>query len=201
LRAPRGRATRPTSDRVRESVFDMLASLGTLPGGGPVEDGDPELDEGRRDEGPRVVDLFAGSGALGIEARSRGAVSVTFVESDAGAAATIEANLRVLGWADAAATVVRADARTWVRGPGAAVLAGTDLVLADPPYAFEGWDRLLEDLAASGFGGVAVLEAGEDISTGGRWNVLRARRYGTTVVQLVRPALLAGVPADPKGGA
>jgi 16S rRNA (guanine966-N2)-methyltransferase len=107
LKAPPGRGTRPTADRVREALFSIV---------GPVD-------------GLDVLDLFAGSGALGIEALSRGAASATFVESDRAAARTIRANLDALG--ESADVVVR-DALAWLQ----AVPAGTafDLVLLDPPY-------------------------------------------------------------------
>jgi 16S rRNA (guanine966-N2)-methyltransferase len=107
LAAPRGTDVRPTSDRVREALFSILGSL----------------------EGQRVLDLFAGSGALAIEALSRGAASAVLVENDRDALAAIRANLAPLG--DAAADVVRADALTWLRqgrGP-------YDLVFLDPPYS------------------------------------------------------------------
>ena len=98
---------RPTSDRVREALFSILGDL----------------------TGLRVLDLFAGSGAVGIEALSRGAASATLVESDRAALEAIRANLAPLG--DAAADVVRADAVAWLggkRGP-------YDLVFLDPPYS------------------------------------------------------------------
>jgi 16S rRNA (guanine966-N2)-methyltransferase len=104
LRSPR-RTTRPTADRVREAVFSMLGEL-------------DDLD---------VLDLYAGSGALGIEALSRGAVSAVFVERDLRAAATIKRNLDALG---AEAEVRRQDAlRFLAAGEGA-----FDLVFCDPPY-------------------------------------------------------------------
>jgi 16S rRNA (guanine966-N2)-methyltransferase len=82
LQAPAGLATRPTADRVRESLFSMLASrIGSF-------------------EGLRVADLYAGSGALGFEALSRGAEHATFVDTDRGAAAAIKANADKLGTAD-----------------------------------------------------------------------------------------------------
>lgn len=190
LRAPTGRATRPTSDRVRESIFNILASQGCFDG--PI--GDPEP------QGISVVDLFAGSGALGIEALSRGAASAVFVDADPAAVAAVGENLRSLGWDGDVARVVRADVPRWLRGPGREALAEADLVLADPPYAFDGWSELLDGLAGSGFTGLAVIEAGREVEPAGGWEVVKVRRYGTSVVQLVRPAVPVGVPADPKGG-
>ena len=105
LAAPPARGTRPTADRVREALFSMLGDVSGL----------------------RVLDLFAGSGALGIEALSRGAASATFVESDPRAAAVIRENLAALG---AEGEVKRQDAVVFL-----AAQRGTfDLVLADPPY-------------------------------------------------------------------
>jgi 16S rRNA (guanine966-N2)-methyltransferase len=105
LAAPRGTGTRPTADRVREALFSMLGDVG----------------------GARVLDLYAGSGALGIEALSRGAASAVFVERDPQAVAAIERNLAPL---DVEAAVQRADAVRWLtraEGP-------FDLVFCDPPY-------------------------------------------------------------------
>jgi 16S rRNA (guanine966-N2)-methyltransferase len=105
LAAPRGTRTRPTADRVREALFSMLGDVG----------------------GARVLDLYAGSGALGIEALSRGADSAVFVERDARAVAAIERNLAAVG---VEANVVRQDvARFLARADGA-----FDLVFCDPPY-------------------------------------------------------------------
>ena len=120
LTAPPGRSTRPTSDKVREALFSIL---------GPIDE-------------KSVLDLFAGSGALGIEALSRGAHPVTFVESDRGAAQAIRDNLTALG--EEAEVAVR-DALAWLR----AAPAGTayDLVLIDPPYDSAG--RLATPLSES----------------------------------------------------
>jgi 16S rRNA (guanine966-N2)-methyltransferase len=108
IHAPKGLDTRPTADRVRESVFNLVGPL----------------------EGADVLDLYAGSGALGLEALSRGASRAVFVERDADAAAAIERNLDKLGLRG---TVVRQDAVTALAGE-----AGSgrkyDLVLVDPPY-------------------------------------------------------------------
>ena len=109
IAAPRGHDTRPTSDRVRENVFNLV---------GPVD-------------GASVLDLYAGSGALGLEALSRGAARAVFVEHDADAVRAIERNLDRLGLTGA--TVLRRDA-----GSALAVEASAgrqyDLVLVDPPY-------------------------------------------------------------------
>jgi 16S rRNA (guanine966-N2)-methyltransferase len=113
---------RPTTDRVRESVFSMLTSR-------------IDFDD------IRVLDLFAGTGALGIEALSRGAAHCTFVESDRRTAMIIEENLRDLGVASRARVTVR-DALKFVGETDARF----DLVLADPPYAATIFDRLVHDL-------------------------------------------------------
>ncbi len=113
LDAP-GDATRPLGDRVKQTLFAIL---------------EPDL------PGAHVLDLFAGSGAAGIEALSRGAVSAVFVERDRGAVAVIAANLARAHLAGERATIVRADAVGWLGGPGAAKAAPFDLVIVDPPYA------------------------------------------------------------------
>jgi 16S rRNA (guanine966-N2)-methyltransferase len=109
LAAPRGTGTRPPADRVREALFSLL---------GPVE-------------GLRVLDLFAGSGALGIEALSRGAAEATFVDSAPRAVRAVADNLRELGIEGA--TVARRDARAFLRKASAAGRQ-YDLVFLDPPY-------------------------------------------------------------------
>ncbi len=126
LRAP-GPGTRPLADRVKQTLFAIL---------------EPELD------GASVLDLFAGSGAGGIEALSRGAGRATFVEKDQGAAAVIEANLRATGLAGPAASIVRWDVVRWLDEPNAGDVF--DLVLVDPPYAeTELLLRILERLGAA----------------------------------------------------
>jgi 16S rRNA (guanine966-N2)-methyltransferase len=112
LRAP-GAGTRPLADRVKQTLFAILQ---------------PDLD------GARFLDLFAGSGAAGIEALSRGAASAVFVEKDPGAIAVIEANLRAASLAGPGARVVRADALAWLARPSATDTS-FDLVIVDPPYA------------------------------------------------------------------
>lgn len=163
-----GRGTRPTTDRVREALFNVLTA---------------RIDFA----GIRVLDLYAGSGALGLEALSRGAASALFVESDARAAAVIEQNVAALGVRGAA---VR-------RGSVASVLAGgaprpVDLVLADPPYEVD--DAQVADmitaLVSAGWtapGSVAVVErsaSGADIAWPQGWSPWKSRRYGDTRVEL-----------------
>jgi 16S rRNA (guanine966-N2)-methyltransferase len=110
LQAPRGLETRPTSDRVRESLFQVLGDL----------------------SGARVVDLYAGSGALGIEALSRGALSVTFVEARRAAAKALAQNLRSLGLEGVSRVLVLPVERA---GVALAAEGPFDLLLADPPWA------------------------------------------------------------------
>jgi 16S rRNA (guanine966-N2)-methyltransferase len=170
LAAPSGTAVRPTSDRVREAIFDILFSQGGV-------------------TGAQVVDLFAGSGALGIEALSRGAAAVTFVERDPDALAAIRANLVSVGLGDAErdgdATVVQADAERWV----ASTAARYDIALVDPPYRFEGWNSLVGPLPAD----LAVLESGSEIAVPEGWVVIKSRRYGSTIVTVARPELVTEI--------
>lgn len=111
LRAPAGRVTRPTSDRVKEALFAMLGEL----------------------EGLRVLDLFAGTGALGIEALSRGARIAVFVERDAAAVKVVSANLAALGIGPELAEVRRADALDALR-TATSRQETYDLIFIDPPY-------------------------------------------------------------------
>src|SRR5438067_3214521 len=135
LQAPKGTTTRPTSDRVREAIFNSLTSLGAV-------------------EGATVFDLFAGTGALGIEALSRGAARVAFVDHDRNAIATVRANLHATALAGPHATVVRADVVDWI-----ATAPAADPALIAPPYAFADWATLLDRLDAR----VAVLESDREI--------------------------------------
>ena len=168
LAAPRGLDTRPTSDRVRENIFNLV---------GPVDDA-------------KVLDLFAGSGALGIEALSRGAVRADFVEDDRATLVTLRRNLEELELA--------AMSRVWpFRLPGglariAPVLAAADLVLADPPYGGEAARAVLAQLGRPGTlapGVRVVLEHHGKDQVPERCGTLarvRERRYGETVVSVYR---------------
>ena len=155
LVAPKGSGTRPTSDQVREAIFNVLFSLGGV-------------------EGATVVDLFAGSGAMGIEALSRGAAHATFVDHDREAITAVRANLTSTGLTGQAA-VVQADASTY-RPP-----RPVDIAFADPPYAFDAWPDLLAGLDA----GLVVAESDREVPAPERWEVLKVKRYGTTVVTLM----------------
>jgi 16S rRNA (guanine(966)-N(2))-methyltransferase RsmD len=165
LQAPPGDATRPTSDRVREALFSIL---------------------GDRVGGARVLDLFAGSGALGLEALSRGAASVTFVDSAPAAIRAVKANLATLG---AEAEVVRADALRWLR---AAPAAGRqyDLVFLDPPYRRAG--ELGAPLSAAlmpvlAEGALVVAEADRRAPLELTITLTDERRYGDTLIRLHAP--------------
>ena len=127
--------------------------------------------------GAGVFDLFAGTGALGVEALSRGAATVTFVDDDRAALEMVRANLATTGFSDRAA-VVRADVLRWLETAGRA-----DLAFADPPYAFEAWPTLLGVLKAE----LAVLESNDVVEPAEGWEVLKVKHYGDTVVTLTRP--------------
>jgi 16S rRNA (guanine966-N2)-methyltransferase len=171
LVAPPGRATRPTSDRVREAIFSMLESsmLDSSATGGVATL-----------EGATVWDLFAGSGAMGIEALSRGAAHATFVEQARSAVSAVRANLAALGYGPERSTVVAADVLNWV-GPGS---GKADLVMADPPYAWQGWEVLLARLGH--LSPLVLAETGAELVLPSGWQSLRAKRYGGTVVTLAR---------------
>jgi 16S rRNA (guanine966-N2)-methyltransferase len=164
LTAPRGRATRPTSDRVRESLFSILVSV----------------------DGARVLDLFAGSGALAIEALSRGAAEATLVDSSAAAVAAIERNLTALGVSaelrrQRAAVFLeqaRADARQY------------DLVFLDPPYqrASDLGRRLssaLDPVLAPGARVVSESDRRAPLELD--LPLLDERRYGDTLIRIHAP--------------
>src|SRR5215210_472994 len=165
LATPRGTATRPTSDRVREALFSIL---------------------GDRVQGARVLDLFAGSGALGLEALSRGAAQATFVDSAAAAIAAVRANLEALG---ATAEVQRADALRFLRtAPGKA--RHYDLVLLDPPYRLAA--RLGRELsealpAVLAHDALVVSESDRRAPLPLQLPLSDERRYGDTLIRIHGP--------------
>jgi 16S rRNA (guanine(966)-N(2))-methyltransferase RsmD len=166
LVVPTGRDVRPTADRVREAAFNALWSMGVL-------------------DGAAVLDLFAGSGALAIEALSRGAASAVLVEHAAGARAAIAHNLATTDLAGEA-SVVPADASRYL---AQAARRGErfDLVLCDPPYAFEGWPELFEELEpVLAPEGLVVVEAAAPVEAPEWAEVTRTKRYGGTVLTMLR---------------
>jgi 16S rRNA (guanine966-N2)-methyltransferase len=191
--APAGRATRPTSDKVREAVFDVLQALpeiGAVAGEGVAAGRDRILSGGPSAlAGQSVLDLYAGSGALGIEALSRGAARCTFVERDRAALAALRRNLSALGVAPGgdAAPAARVAASTVARALQADARAGCmyTLVLADPPYArsadaLEVLSRLLEPVLAPQ--AVVVVETSVKEVVSLPWRTARVKVYGDTSV-------------------
>ena len=165
IEAPPGPGTRPTADRVRETLFSMLASrIGSF-------------------EGLRVADLFAGSGALGLEALSRGAAFACFVENDPKAASVIRANATDLGALD----------RVQILGSSALALPRSgpfDLLFADPPYAPGSGSAVVAAVAAADWlapaGWMAVETARGDQVDAGGWTVDAERDVGRARVTLLR---------------
>ena len=167
LAAPRGLGIRPTSDRVREAVFDLL-------GPGAIEG--------------CALDLFAGTGALGIEAASRGAARVVLVDRDPRALAACRKNIAAVPERSADVRVIRADAFGFLRRGHPDLPA--DLVFLDPPYAFDRWPELLDALLGCGAvreGGMVVRERAtrSEAASSPAWRIVRAARYGDTSVDLL----------------
>jgi len=128
-------------------------------------------------DGARVLDAFGGSGALGIEALSRGASHVTFTETDRDALEILSANLRGLGLTERSTVMAR---------PALSELASQtwDLVLLDPPYAFDGWSELLGEVAANlSDDAVVVIESDHDVQLAPPLIEYRVKRYGSTVIK------------------
>jgi len=165
LSSPKGAATRPTSDRVREALFSILGDF--------VQDA-------------RVLDLFAGSGALGLEALSRGAATATFVDSAAGAVAAVKANLEALG---GEGEVRRGDALRFLRAaPGQT--RHYDLVLLDPPYRLA--ERLGRELsealpAVLAPAALVVCESDRRAPLPLDLPLRDERRYGDTLIRIYEP--------------
>ncbi|MBA4326310.1 MAG: 16S rRNA (guanine(966)-N(2))-methyltransferase RsmD [Rhodobacter sp.] len=157
---------RPTSDRVREAIFNLLINAH----GNPVT-------------GARVLDLFAGTGALGLEALSRGALQATFVDDGAKALALIRANIARMR-AEGETRVIRQDARRL--GPNAG--AGYGLVFLDPPYGKGLGEAALAAVLAGGWlspGAMVVWEEGAAPAVPEGFSVTDQRKYGDTVVTLL----------------
>lgn len=163
LKAPKN--IRPTQDMVKQAIFNMVG---------------PEID------GARVLDLFAGSGALGIEALSRGAAAVTFVDRQPRGLAILRQNLDALGVKERA-RVVRGDVVHWLESSPDEVRSAT-LVFLDPPYDDVVFDRSLRALDRA-LGNAAVYaehSKRQEMPALTRLEVDRERRYGDTVVTVLR---------------
>lgn len=178
LVTPPGAAVRPTTDRVREAVFNALGSLDRV-------------------VGASVLDLFAGSGAMGVEALSRGARSAVFVDDSRPAVEAVKANLATCGLGGRA-RVVRAEAFAELRsgalkpvpgmppaaapaGPAAETASATfDLAVLDPPYDFDRWAELLAEVPAT----TVVIESDRPVAVPDGWELVRQRAYGGTVVTI-----------------
>ncbi|MGD9880213.1 MAG: 16S rRNA (guanine(966)-N(2))-methyltransferase RsmD [Reyranella sp.] len=171
LSTPEGQSVRPTASRARESLFNILMHA-SWRGTSPLIDA-------------RVLDAFAGSGALGIEALSRGAAHATFLDKDAGAIRAIGENLHKLG-ETGAARVVRGDA---TRPPPAQ--AACDLVFLDPPYRSGQATPALAALDAAGWlspGAIATIELAhnEDFEAPPGFEAIDERRYGAAKIVILR---------------
>lgn len=165
----KGNRTRPTTDRIRESLFGSLRD---------------------RVEGARVLDLFAGSGALGLEAASRGAARVDFVEKHAGTSRNIEHNAGKLPKAgvDAVLKIHTQDSLRYLKSAG---LEKVDLIFADPPYAYfeqNGvYETLLQSVGKAGIlkpGGLMIVESSSRVNLPDAegWNCIKTKNYGASTL-------------------
>ena len=163
--APEGRVTRPTLDRVRQAIFNALDARELV-------------------RNAVVLDLFGGSGALALEALSRGAANATVVEADRAAVMFVRRNAEALGFAEVV-RVIRSDVLRWLVDGGAIALQPT-LVLADPPYDWSSWPELFASLPASVE--CVVAETGVSLPAPLGWEIDRKKRYGGTIVTMLVPS-------------
>ena len=157
------RSVRPATDRVRQTIFDILVTRMTL-------------------DGATVLDLFAGSGSLGIEALSRGARHAMFVEDSPRIVRSIHQNLLALGCTPQS-DVIQMDAGQYIQS----VAGSFDLIFADPPYAYSRTRDLPDEILKGGFlksGGFLIMEHTKDIAFAGTalYRTGPVKRFGTTVV-------------------
>ena len=179
LQSPPSDATRPSTNRVREAVFNSLYSLG-------------------EHDAISVLDLFAGTGAMGIEALSRGARHAVFVERDRSMAKVLRANLATTGLAERAEVMVTdVDAALGVLASGRDTEpdarerqgpARFDVAVIDPPYAFDDWPRLLSRVPAR----LVVAESDRVVDVGPGFTIHHHRRHGSTVVTFAQAVSEAG---------
>ena len=164
LRMPK--SIRPTQGIVKEAIFNIVAAS---------------------IEGSSVIDLFAGSGAIGIEALSRGAAHVTFVDREERGLAILRQNLDALGFKQRA-RVIRADVARWIEA-SPEELQAADLVFLDPPYGDAVFDRALHAIDRSDSQSTVVAEYSrrQQLPALTRLRTLRERRYGDTMLAVLRP--------------
>lgn len=170
IRTVGGLAVRPATDRVRQAIFNMLSNRMLL-------------------EGSSVLDLFAGSGSLGLEALSRGAASAVFVEGDRSAAGMIEGTVKEFGCGPSA-VVICADALAFLEQETEAY----DLIFADPPYAFEktaALPRLIFSRGLLGPRGILLIEHARPLSFDSTelYAVGPVKRFGRTIVTFFQGAV------------
>ena len=167
LLAPKGATTRPTSDRARESVFQHIEAAI------------------RPFTSARVLDLFAGSGALGLEALSRGASSATFVDRDRKALAAIRTNIAALDLAEQTRVVAGALPQSLKRAG-----SNFDIVFCDPPYAWDGAGGLLGAIAAHSVAAAALVvyehSTARPVDVPPQWAVISERRVGEAGFTILR---------------
>ena len=171
LRVPAGLHVRPSGARLRESAFGILEHRGAI-------------------DGARVLDLFAGTGALGIEALSRGATSLVAVEQDRAVAKLLQANVEHAGFADRTRVVVQPAQRAVAQLPDG---DSFDLVLVDPPYREGLAQPVLERLAERGLvrpDGLVLVEHArvESLAWPETWELELERRFGDSTITLLRAA-------------
>ncbi len=174
--APPGDDIRPTTDKTKLAVFNALISRNML-------------------QDATIIDLYAGTGSLGIEALSRGAMKATFVDNDRTAIDCIRYNVEHLDFT-ADSTIIKSDVNRWLDSAGSTPFVVDDdcplVVFADPPYNFHDWSGLLERLhprlAPLGVDALLVIEAGAAIELPDTWDLDREARYGAAHVTFTRPA-------------
>ena len=160
-----GTNVRPTTARVKKSIFDTLYNLIDL-------------------QGAKVVDIFAGTGALGFECASRGAASVVFVEANIATSKALSKSLAALNLSDLGCDfkVVNSDALTYLkRNPN----SDFDLAFVDPPYVFEGWTEIFENLNAK----IVVAETNRELPQAIRYERIKFKKYGDTYVSFLEQLL------------
>ena len=151
---------RPTLGKVRETLFNWL--------------GQDLYDK-------KCLDLFAGTGALGIEALSRGAKKATFVDKSSESLELIKENLKKSGF-EKTSEIVKEDSLKWLQKSSKSL----DLVLLDPPYSFKNWSKLLDAILQKQ-PGIVVIESNREIDPGPNWHVDSIRQYGSSVVVVIDP--------------